>query len=177
MEVYLLRHGIAEDTKPGGSDADRALTSDGKKKLRETLRVAAESGVSPDLILSSHLKRAIQTAEIAGDVLAYKNEIVRSESLNPNSSVERVWDEIRTHKDASSLMLVGHNPLFSELAGFLLGSRSSQVELLAPWIALRYLRYRSSSSPVNSWKPEASRRDLLRWRACWSAMCAADWAT
>jgi len=128
MEVYLLRHGIAEDTKPGGSDADRALTSDGKKKLRETLRVAAESGVNPDLILSSHLKRAIQTAEIAGDVLAYKNEIVRSESLNPNSSVERVWDEIRTHKDASSLMLVGHNPLFSELAGFLLGSRSSQVD-------------------------------------------------
>jgi phosphohistidine phosphatase len=128
MEVYLLRHGIAEDTKPGGSDADRALTSEGKKKLRETLRVAGEAGVKTELILSSHLKRAIQTAEIAGDVLAYKSEIVRSESLNPNSSVEQIWDEIRAHKDLSSIMLVGHNPLLSELAGFLLGCRASQVD-------------------------------------------------
>jgi phosphohistidine phosphatase len=40
MEIYLLRHGIAEDQKPGGRDADRALTGEGKKKLREVLEVA-----------------------------------------------------------------------------------------------------------------------------------------
>ena len=40
MEIYLLRHGIAEDQRAGMRDADRALTSEGKKRLKEVLQVA-----------------------------------------------------------------------------------------------------------------------------------------
>ena len=43
MELYLLRHGIADDDAPGGRDADRALTAEGKKKLRDLLKVAANA--------------------------------------------------------------------------------------------------------------------------------------
>jgi phosphohistidine phosphatase len=128
MQVYLLRHGIAEDGQAGGSDADRALTDEGRRKLREILITASKADVQPSLILTSPLKRALQTAEIAKQVLRYKNELVPSKALSPGSSVEQVWDEIRAHRNESSVMLVGHNPQFENLAGYLLGCPSIQID-------------------------------------------------
>jgi phosphohistidine phosphatase len=121
MQVYLLRHGIAEDGHSGLADADRALTPDGRKKLRQVLQTATKAGVEPALILSSPLKRALQTAGIARRVLGYKGEIMQTKSLAPGANVEQVWEEIRTHRDQDSLLLTGHNPLFGHLAGYLLG--------------------------------------------------------
>lgn len=128
MQVYLLRHGIAQKDGAGISDAERALTQDGRRKLRQVLKAASEAQVKPTLILSSPLKRAMQTADFASSVLDYKDEIVRSKALLPGSSVEQVWGEIRTHKDEPALMLVGHNPQFAELSGYLLGSYEMQVD-------------------------------------------------
>ena len=129
MQVYLLRHGVAEEQRTGLSDADRALTQDGRRKLRQTLRAASEADVQPTLILTSPLKRALQTAEIAQKVLAYKGDLVSTESLLPDSSVESVWREIRTHRDQPAIVLVGHNPLFADLAGYLLGAPDLQVDV------------------------------------------------
>ncbi len=47
MEIYILRHGIAEDAPVGQPDSERSLTSDGRKKLRSVLRVAASAGRGP----------------------------------------------------------------------------------------------------------------------------------
>jgi len=128
MQVYLLRHGVAAEARAGSADADRALTEEGRRKLRQVLEMARDAGVHPTLMLSSPLKRAIQTAEIAQQVLGYKNDILRTKALVPGSSVNQVWDEMRVHRDEASLMLVGHNPLFSELAGYLLGSQDIEIE-------------------------------------------------
>ena len=49
MEIYLLRHGIAEDAPAGKKDADRALTADGRKKLRALLRRAQALLQAPEL--------------------------------------------------------------------------------------------------------------------------------
>ncbi len=46
MEIYILRHGIAEDGQAGQPDSERALTADGRKKLRTVLRVAASARAS-----------------------------------------------------------------------------------------------------------------------------------
>lgn len=128
MQLYLLRHGVAEKDRPGLSDADRALTQDGRRKLRQVLQAAEKAQVQPSLILTSPLKRAVETAEMAQEVLGYKNEILRSKTLQPGSSVEQVWEEIRVHRDEPALMLVGHNPLFAELSGYLLGSSKMQLD-------------------------------------------------
>ena len=128
MQVYLLRHGIAEEGSIGVSDADRELTQEGRRKLRQVLLAAAKAGTEPTLILSSPLKRAIQSAEIASDVFKYRGEVLRTKSLSPSASVENVWDEIRVHKGEDALMLVGHNPLFSDAAAYLLGSKDVQIE-------------------------------------------------
>ncbi len=128
MHVYLLRHGIAEEEHSGVSDADRALTADGRRKLRQILKTVAESGVKPSLMLSSPYKRALQTAEIAKAALGYEGEILRTKVLLPGSSPEQVWEEIRVHRDEGGIMLVGHNPLFDALGPFLLGTPALQMD-------------------------------------------------
>lgn len=128
MQLYLLRHGIAEENAASGNDRDRSLTPEGRRKLRQVLEAAADAGVDPALILTSPFKRAVQTAEIAQTVLKYKNELLRTEALVPGAAVEQVWDEIRAHREESSLMLVGHNPLFTELAAYLLASNEMQID-------------------------------------------------
>lgn len=127
MQVYLLRHGIAEEGA-GISDADRSLTNEGRQKLKHVLTTVEASDVAVDLILTSPLKRAVQTAEIAAEVLGYKQESVRTRALTPSATPEEAWEELRVHKDVGSVLLVGHNPLFSHLAAFLLNAPNMQID-------------------------------------------------
>ncbi len=126
MQIYLLRHGIAEDAGPGVPDANRALTSEGKEKLRRVLKRAA---IEPSLILSSPYKRAVETAEIAADVLGYTGKVVRSEALVPNGSPYAVWDELRARREEAAVLLAGHEPLMSSIVAFLLESPALQVDM------------------------------------------------
>ncbi|MFL6416625.1 MAG: SixA phosphatase family protein [Bryobacteraceae bacterium] len=128
MDLFLLRHAIAEDPKPGQSDSSRALTSEGREKLEEVLKLARRAKVQPTLILASPLKRAMETAEIAAKVLGYEGEILRTKVLLPESRPEEVWEEIRGHRDEQSILLAGHEPLFSRLGAYLLGAPSVRLE-------------------------------------------------
>jgi phosphohistidine phosphatase len=128
MEIYIFRHGIAEEGQAGQPDSERALTPDGRKKLRHILRVAASAGVAPSLILTSPYKRAVQTAQLAAEALEYKGELLRTKALEPGASPKTVWDEIRVHKDEPRILLAGHEPLFSRLTAYLLGSPNLQID-------------------------------------------------
>jgi len=128
MQLYLLRHGISEEGSPTTADADRALTAEGRRKLRQVLGQVAESGIKVDLIISSPLKRAQQSAEIARSCLKCKEDVLFTRALLPGATPEGVWDEIRAHKAQEALMLVGHNPLFSDLAGYLVGANDLRVD-------------------------------------------------
>ena len=61
MLLYLLRHGAAEAAAKSGRDADRALTDEGREKVRRVIRRAREGGLWPALILSSPFTRALET--------------------------------------------------------------------------------------------------------------------
>jgi phosphohistidine phosphatase len=128
MEIYILRHGVAEEPQTGQPDSERALTPDGRKKLRNVLRAAASAGVAPSLILTSPYKRALQTAQLAAEILDYKGDLVRTDALEPGSSPKTVWDQVRVHKDEPRILLAGHEPLFSRLTAYLLGAPNLQVD-------------------------------------------------
>lgn len=129
MQIYVLRHGIAEESAPGGRDADRSLIEDGRRKLREVLRLASNANVLPGLILTSPYLRAVQTAEVAADALGYKDILLQTDVLIPSSRPENAWDEIRLHQGVQQLMLVGHEPLLGMLIAYLLGAPSIQVDM------------------------------------------------
>lgn len=128
MRIYVLRHGIAEDVAPGGSDAERALTPEGKRRLRAVLVQARRAGIHPDLVVSSPLKRAVETAEIAAAVLSVESPRIRSAALVPSGSSDRVWKEIRSRHE-ESVLIAGHEPLLSSLVAFLLGCPALLVRM------------------------------------------------
>ena len=129
MQIYILRHGIAEVAPAGMSDADRALVPEGMDKLNVVLGLARAAGVSPTLILTSPYRRAVQTAEVAAKVLGYKGEIVTSAALRPGCTPNEAWDEIRTHADEQRIVVSGHEPMLGYLTGFLLGTPSLLIDL------------------------------------------------
>ncbi len=129
MELYLFRHGIAEDGKPGNSDADRELTDEGRKKVAEVVKAARKAGVAPSLILSSPYKRAAETAALAATGFDYKTGVLQTDTLVPHGSPEKVWGELRAHKDETAILLAGHEPLMSHLVAYLLASPALRIEI------------------------------------------------
>ena len=127
MELYLLRHGIAEDRSETGRDADRRLTVEGRHKLESILERAYAAGVAPTAIFASPLRRALETAELAARGLGYEGRIVRTEALLPESSPQAVWNFLREHASETSVLLAGHEPLFSATVAYFLGSMRSMV--------------------------------------------------
>lgn len=151
MTVYLLRHGIAENAPPGGSDADRELTSGGREKLSELLHRAAKSGVRPDIILTSPYKRALQTARLAAKLLEAP-EPIETEALVPHGSPRGLWNEIRAHHASGDLLLASHEPLLSQSVSYLLTSPSLQVDVKkGALIAIDFPGFRGEPRGVLRW--------------------------
>lgn len=121
MEIYLLRHGIAEDSHPKG-DSARELTDEGREKVKAVLCAARNAGMEPSLILSSPYIRAIQTAKLAG-------EPVVIQSLVPYGTPEGVWNDLRDHEQQTAVLLAGHQPLMSQLAAWLLAAPALNIDM------------------------------------------------
>jgi len=128
MRLYILRHGIAEDATAGMTDADRALTQEGRRKLRGVLDRARKARVQPSVILTSPLRRALETAELAEKILNVESGLARTNALVPPSSPERVWQEIRA-RNVEDILIAGHEPLLSTLMAFLLGCHALRVRM------------------------------------------------
>lgn len=127
--LYLMRHGIAADPTPGMSDADRALTAEG---VRKTTRVAIglrTLGAKPDLILSSPLRRAEETARLVADVLAPGAAVELYPPLAGGLSPQDVVKGLRPHRRARELLLVGHQPDLGDLASYLLTGAATLAPL------------------------------------------------
>ena len=120
MELYFLRHGIAADVGPEGSgDAGRPLTAEGIKKMKEQTRGLRRLGVRPDIVLTSPLVRARQTAEIVRHALGLDSRVV--DALAPGCDMARLRDLLGEYRSAQCVMVVGHEPDFSDLIGALTG--------------------------------------------------------
>lgn len=128
MQIYLLRHGIAEDAPAGMPDAERALTAEGKRKLRGVLRRALEAGVAPPLILTSPYQRALETAEMAQAVLAPQAMVARTRALTPGADPAEAWEEIRLHGNFTQVLCSSHEPLCGRLAALLLRSPALEID-------------------------------------------------
>ena len=129
MQIYLLRHGIAENAPHGKPDSERAMPDEGREKLRRVLGRARAADVVPSLSLSSPYRRAMETADVAVEVLGYQGKVVKTRALVPEASPFDTWEEIRKRPDESAILLASHEPLMSTLAAFLLASPALSVDM------------------------------------------------
>jgi phosphohistidine phosphatase len=118
MQLYFLRHGEADWpgwTKP---DDERPLTDFGKKEVRQVAKFLDRLKVNPDLIVTSPLPRALQTAEVAAEEL--KTKLRQDEALEPGFGISELSTVLKRHR-SKVLMLVGHEPDFSSVISALTG--------------------------------------------------------
>ncbi len=119
MELYFLRHGEADWPDWKKSDDERLLTKRGKKELHEVAAFLVRLKVRPDLILTSPLPRAAQTAEIAAEHVGV--ECREEQRLAPGFGPVELERMIGKHS-VESLMIVGHEPDFTKTISALTGA-------------------------------------------------------
>jgi phosphohistidine phosphatase len=119
MELCFLRHGEADWSDWKKSDDERPLTKRGKKEMHEVAAFLVRLKVRPDLILTSPLPRAAQTAEIAAEHLDVK---CREEQLLAPGFGAAELEQIINKHSVESLMIVGHEPDFTRTISALTGA-------------------------------------------------------
>jgi phosphohistidine phosphatase len=123
-ELYLVRHGLAEERGDAWpDDTKRPLTDEGISRMRKGARGLARLGLSVEVVLTSPLVRARQTAEILAAALDPRPSLVNVDSLAPDGTYAAVIADLEKHARKARLALVGHEPMIGELAARILGSR------------------------------------------------------
>jgi phosphohistidine phosphatase len=123
-ELYFIRHGLAEERGDAWpDDAKRPLTGEGMSRLRKAARGLSRLGVSVEVVLTSPLVRARQTAEIVAAELDPRPSLVNIDSLAPDGTYAALVADLEKHARKTRIALVGHEPMMGELAARLIGSR------------------------------------------------------
>lgn len=124
IELYLIRHGVAEERgEEWPDDTKRPLSEDGIVRLRKAARALTRLDVTLDVIVTSPLVRTRQTAEIIASGLDPHPHIVTAESLAPGGSAAAVLADLEKQAKRMHVALVGHEPGIGELAARLVGAR------------------------------------------------------
>ncbi|MCP2727147.1 phosphohistidine phosphatase SixA [Limnofasciculus baicalensis] len=113
MQLYLIRHGIATEAEADTNDTERTLTEKGRQKTRQVAKQLRDKELHFDLILTSPLIRARETATILKEI-GLSSQIEEFTSLSPDGDIHtwinwlEEWRKNTTIK--GYLALVGHQP-------------------------------------------------------------------
>ncbi len=153
MNLYILRHASAGTKRANPLlDVKRPLDKDGKRHCLQLAHVLRAQKIAFDLIVSSPLKRSLQTATLIGTENGYESAVMLSNGLAPEATFadfHKLLDECRGREN---VLVVGHNP---NLQGFL-GS------LLVPPTARIVTRQETTGAQVRLRKGSIARLNLTR---------------
>jgi phosphohistidine phosphatase len=122
MNLYFMRHGIAvaADDPSVIHENERPLTNKGVKRLRRAARGLRRLDIPLDVILTSPVLRARQSADIVAEALGMEARLEEISGLAPENTVEHLFFDLTRYQDRQHLMLMGHEPLISQTICFLL---------------------------------------------------------
>jgi phosphohistidine phosphatase len=132
MEIILFRHGPAAERDPHRwpDDAERPLTKEGIRETHEAARGLARLVDSVARVISSPALRARDTARAVHEALEVAAPVAFWDELAPERSAAEALSRLRESADADPSVLVGHEPVLSELVGLALsGDAVSAVHL------------------------------------------------
>jgi phosphohistidine phosphatase len=127
LELILLRHGKAEDRNLE-SDRIRALVEAGYRQARQAGELLKSSGGLPDIVLTSPVLRAHQTAEVFCEAAGIPGPVTQA-WLACGMDPETALSELKAYREFSRVAIVGHEPDFSELLQWLLGVKGGWIEV------------------------------------------------
>ena len=127
MDLILLRHGKAEDFHPQG-DGARALVEKGREQARQAGLMLKAAGLIPEIVLTSPLVRARQTADEFCQALGIPGPVLQG-WLACGCRPETVASELAAFHDFKRVVIVGHEPDFSRFIQWSMGAYGASVEM------------------------------------------------
>jgi phosphohistidine phosphatase len=123
MKLYVMRHAQASFNAP--SDRERPLTENGIQQTRELINLHNAALADVNLLWSSDLLRARQTAALVAEVLGFK--VVEKTCLTPDGHISDVLNELHGLRTDDILLMVSHQPLVGELVSYLVSGNIYQA--------------------------------------------------
>jgi phosphohistidine phosphatase len=126
--LYLVRHAIAEERGPDWpDDTKRPLTEKGIARMREAVEGFAALEAAIEIVLTSPLVRAKETADLLIEGLKPKPALAVLPSLAPGEAPAKVAEALGAYAGKRAIALVGHEPALGELGGWLIGANAPMV--------------------------------------------------
>lgn len=117
MNLFILRHASAGTSRANPLiDKKRPLDKEGKRHCLQLAAILNAQKTSFDLVISSPLKRALQTAQFVATETGYEPQIMQSNALAPSATFKDFQQLLQSVTGKENILVVGHNP---NLAGFL----------------------------------------------------------
>src|SRR5229473_1184242 len=130
MIIYFLRHASAgERLVSPKKDEKRALDQDGIEQCGYVGRALAAIEAQVDVIISSPLKRATQTASLVGNEIGYEGKLQIESVLRPGASFADFRRMLEKYARHESLMVVGHNPNLSQFLGTVISESGCEASV------------------------------------------------
>lgn len=130
MILYILRHASAGSRRRNPLlDRKRALDKEGKQQCLLIGAYLNATNVSFDAILSSPLKRSLQTASLIATEVGFEQKIAVDPSLEPAGRFLDFESMLAKHSTQENVLVVGHNPNLAQFAGALIGQRGGRANL------------------------------------------------
>ena len=117
MDLFVLRHGKAGQSSDDPDDSTRPLTPNGRDEIREIARWMRRERFRFDVIASSPLARAGETAGIIARALDRKDRLVLWEELAPGGDPDTICYHAAQSGENAVILIVGHEPALSALVG------------------------------------------------------------
>jgi phosphohistidine phosphatase len=121
MNIYILRHASAGIKRVNPIlDRKRPLDKEGKRQCLQLAHVLNAMKLQFDVIISSPLKRSLQTASFVGTEMGYEQKILSSPALAPEGTLADFQKLLREFADFENVLVVGHNPNLTSFVSSLL---------------------------------------------------------
>jgi phosphohistidine phosphatase len=122
MNLFILRHASAGIRRANPLlDLKRPLDKDGKTQTLQLAQVLNALKLEFDLVVSSPLKRAQQTAQLIATETGYEQKLLLSSALAPTATFAQFQRLLRDYSTYENVLVVGHNPNITQFLGHLLG--------------------------------------------------------
>jgi phosphohistidine phosphatase len=138
MNLFVLRHASAGTRRTNPVvDVKRPLDKEGKRQCIQLGHVLNALTINFDLIVSSPLKRSLQTAQLVGTETGYETPILVSPALAPGADFAQFQRLLHECSDYENVMVVGHNPNITTFLVHLLSGPAVDRHRNQPRIRLR----------------------------------------
>ena len=132
LNLFILRHASAGTRRANPKlDVKRPLDKEGKQHCFHLAHVLNALKLSFDLIVSSPLKRCLQTAQLVGTETGYEAKILHADALKPEADYAHFQRLIYECRSYENVLMVGHNPTLTYFLGLLIGQVATDTDSAA----------------------------------------------